>query len=508
METFESISGNKVSKALVVLPVFVAALAAAGSGALSGISLKLLAGVVMAGLLLVIGIRTGKTKSILLGGFAFSLTYNRQYFVFERITGHQGAYGPYLVVADAFLLLLVLNWIFEAVFLKERRKPGSESSGIAWLVPFMAVSAVAGILAVHPAWSFFEMLRLVRIAVLLIYFHYHVGKSEWWAVITGIGLAAFAQGAMGVAEVATGRSGVLGVLGFGNLESLAPPELRQDVFYGWRRATGTMSHPPNLACYFLMAIPPMVALGFMARTHWRRFTALVVAGVSLAGLACTLSRWPIAVMAFQLPLIVVGMVALRLIELRRAIGTLALTAFCVVLMAFSMRDFIADRLTRDLDRSVDFRVQENETGMKVARLSPIWGVGPNNYGEYLYQLEPSWAWARQYEDISISLLHIRPIASPHDGFLLILAETGLLGLAAFIIFLIGVFRSAIRAIARTHDVARATCWGLLVGFIGLLLQQAVDFSIWADPLLYTLGLMAGLFCAAPVQTRAPEVAQP
>jgi O-antigen ligase len=162
-----------------------------------------------------------------------------------------------------------------------------------------------------------------------------------------------------------------------------------------------------------------------------------------------------------------------------------------------MADFISDRMTRDLTRSVDFRVRENQTGLRIAEEHPFWGAGPNHYREFLLKYEPEWQWALQYEEMSIKLLHIRPIAAPHNGFLLILAETGALGLLTFSIFLTGVAAAGVRAITRTTGAVRAACLGILVGLLGLLLQQAVDFSIWADPLLYTLALMAALCFHAP-----------
>jgi O-antigen ligase len=152
---------------------------------------------------------------------------------------------------------------------------------------------------------------------------------------------------------------------------------------------------------------------------------------------------------------------------------------------------------------VEFRVHENKAGLKIAGEFPIWGVGLNNYREHLLRYNPEWEWALQFEDYSVKQLHLRPLASPHNGFLLILAENGLVGLVTFTIFFLGITVAAVRSLRHTTGSARAVCFGLTVGLIGLVLQQVVDFSIWADPLLYTLALCAALLSVAPEVTREP-----
>jgi O-antigen ligase len=175
------------------------------------------------------------------------------------------------------------------------------------------------------------------------------------------------------------------------------------------------------------------------------------------------------------------------------IGVLGVTA-----AALPFTEKIADRITRDWDKSVDFRVQENNVALRVASERPLIGVGPNNYREYLLKFDPRWQWTLQFEGMSVNTLHIRPLAAPHNAFLLLAAETGILGLGTFLIFFLGMMGYGVRAVRWTTGNYRVVSYGLALGLIGLLLQQLYDFSIWVDPLMYTFALMAGLLNLAPM----------
>ena len=71
------------------------------------------------------------------------------------------------------------------------------------------------------------------------------------------------------------------------------------------------------------------------------------------------------------------------------------------------------------------------------------------------------------------------------------------GLAAFVILVIGALAAGVSAVWKTEGVWAAACAGLLVGITGQLLQQTMDFSLWVDPAWYTFALMIALLGTAP-----------
>jgi len=498
------LDGSLALAASIFVPAALALLAASAALALGGrLSLKFQVAALAGTALVSAGFWTGKTREMLVAAWVFTLTYNRQYFVLDPIFGAHGAQSPYLILSDIPLLLLYAQWILEGVFRKAQDKVAGARLW-PYVLPFAVVSLVSAAMAVHPLWSLSEVLRLVRIGLILFYFQNHATADIWLSSLAGLFGAVGVQASLGTIEVLTGRSGILGVLGLGSLETAGPQELRQESFYGWRRATATMSHPPNLACYLMMGIPPAFALALTARRRGLCWIAWAVTLAGMTGLVCTLSRWPLAVIPFQLLLLAAGLVVLRLLSVRRFAGLCALggVLLCVSFAAFA--DRITDRLSRDFDRSVEFRLKENATGIEIFMNNPVFGVGPNNYREYLLRYRPEWEWAMKFEEFSIRKLHIRPIAAPHNGFLLIAAETGVMGLLAFLLFCFGAVRAGLRALALTCGEERALSLGMLIGLLGLALQQFVDFSIWADPLLYTLALYTALLNMAPAATRTSQ----
>ena len=142
--------------------------------------------------------------------------------------------------------------------------------------------------------------------------------------------------------------------------------------------------------------------------------------------------------------------------------------------------------------------------MDIGMGSPFVGVGLNNYKIHMARRAPEWEWALNMEEYSIKQLHIRPIAAPHNGFLAIFAETGILGLGSYGIYLLGVLRITLKAIRSTEGYLKSACFGVLLGFLGLIAQQAIDFSLWVDPLLYTFPIMIGMANAAPSLFGGPD----
>jgi O-antigen ligase len=319
--------------------------------------------------------------------------------------------------------------------------------------------------------------------------------------VTALGCALVAQSILGTMEVVTKRSGVLGLLGLGSAEEMAVlgEQSTPERFYGWWRATGTMNHPPNLASYMLLTIPLLLALGLSLYRGVPRVLAALGGLAGLVGLACTLTRWPWALAALQAALLVVGLARLRVLRLKQAIAIFAI-AVCVgtaVLVPF--KDAIMDRMTRDFARSVDERSKGVHAGISMfTDNNPFLGVGLNNYKVHMLTYQPEAEWTLQHEDLSVRLFHLRFLVGPWNGFVFVLAETGLLGLCAFLVYLVGAFAAGARAIAATDGPARAASFGIVLGLVGVLGHQLTDYSLFVDPVLYTFALMVGMLNNAPV----------
>lgn len=436
----------------------------------------------------------GRLRELLVFFWIISLTYNRQFFSFEGIFGDNGTQGPYWVLADIFFTALLILWLYDAAILK-RRFIAEGRPVWPWFLPFVLACLLSIPGAQRPDWSLFEMIRLAKFALILVYVRKCFGQREWWGAIGALATSMLLQSIIGVKEVVTGHPGVFGEAvsqGVGGFEDV----FNQESFYGWVRATGTMNHPPNLACYLILVIPVCLGVALTARKPLLRVLAAVLFLAGCTGLACTLSRWPWFLAALEALLCFALLTAMRMIRFSQAVGIVVVSVAALGLCLLPFREKILDRETRDLRESVDQRREGVRVALALANESPMFGIGLNNSKLYIAKYVPDLEWTVENEDLLIKS-NIRSIAAMGNGFLFVTAETGAVGSLAFAIFIVGLLVISIRAIYGTSGVVRGASIGLALGLLGVLLQDLIDFSFWVDPLLYTVALVLAMLNLAP-----------
>lgn len=482
---------------LVAAPVCVSIAKLAGDS-----TLKTKVALMAALLFPVIAVATGRLRELLLVCWIGSLTYNRQYFSFEFLTGNEGTQGPYWIVSDIFLAGLLAEWIYRAVVRREAT-PARGPAFWPWFLPLALMGVVSLLVATRPDWTAYEMLRTARILLILAYVRHNFGRTEWWVAIAAMGLTMVGQSMIGAKEVATGRSGLLGAevtTSLGGFENV----FDQETFYGMVRATGTMNHPPNYACYLMLVIPVFLGLTLTLGSRALRVSAFLIFLAGCVGLGCSMSRLPIALVLAEVGALVAILVFLRELSARQALGLAFVSIFALMLIAYPLRQKIIDRITRDFTASVDQRADGNRVALAMFEEAPWFGVGLNNSKAHMLKFVPELAWAFENEDFLTRTMHSRSIAAMGNGFLFVAVELGTFGVLAYAIFLTGMLVAGGRAVARTTGALRAACLGLIVGMIGVLLEQTIDFSVWVDPQLYTNALVLGMLTLAPYLAWRPS----
>ncbi|MEE9294174.1 MAG: O-antigen ligase family protein [Phycisphaerae bacterium] len=458
--------------------------------------------VLMAGAVPFAAVVTRRPKAVLLFAWLFSLTYSRMYYSLDRVLGNHGSQGFYWIPADIFFAGLLGIWAYQAVVLKQRSAPLGRASW-PWLLPFFAACVLSTLASERMSWGFFELLRLVKVGLVIWYVRCNVRREEWWVCIAALGCAMLAQSGLAITQVALKRvGGVLSMFGIGQAADAAFQAAGQAAVGGWIRGQGTIGHPSNLACYLLLPVPVFLALGVTLRSKPVRLLCGVCGLIGLAGLACTLSRWPWVLAAVQTGALAVGLVWFCKARAQRIIGLLSVGAFLAAVALLPFTNFIYERITRDLSESLDFRAKQNRTVFALATRFPMLGVGLNNYKLYLLEYEPELEWALSKEDEVRMGLARRVFVVPHNLYFYLLAETGAIGVSMFAVLLVGVLYTGARAVSATDGPWRAVCLALLLGIAAVLAQQVVDFSLWVDPVLYTFALIIGLLSVAPALSGA------
>jgi len=284
-----------------------------------------------------------------------------------------------------------------------------------------------------------------------------------WA-LAGLLLDLFAQGALAVAQFATGSS-------FGLYA-----HFQEESAVGLITRSGGTLNPTVLSEYLGLLAPVALAAAVAARRRWASAGLFALYGLAAVGVALTLSRGGLLNLAFSTALVVWAVLRAPDVEERRKtlLGGATL-AFAVVLAAY----FSTQALARMAQTSAEFQGDEGRITQYLQAVSmvadnPAFGVGLGNYvasmGRYGAQLP-------------------YPV---HNKFLGVAAETGLPGLLLYLGLWGLVLRQLVRQARRGGGPERIFFVGAAAAVAGTLLNMNTDvFSAGGAPEL-ALFLLAGL----------------
>ncbi len=217
-----------------------------------------------------------------------------------------------------------------------------------------------------------------------------------------------------------------------------------------------------------------------------------MAALILAGLLASWSRgaWmgfvcAAAVMVFFLP--------------RSPVKSIALVVILVLLAAFSwangwIPESISSRMVgffdelttvtdvrgaelTDSNYAVTERIAHWQSALEMARERPWLGVGFDNY-EVAYPVYALMEWQN-------------PLGHAHNYYLNLLAETGIVGLGAYVLAWLAIFALTIWQWRRSHGVERGWCIGLLGVWTYLAVHSLVD-KLYVNNMFLHIGCLLGL----------------
>lgn len=448
-------------------------------------------------------IMSGRPKEVLLGGYIIALTYNRQYLSFEGLLGDHGAQGLYWIPADLFLLGLLGVWLLEKALRAEppidamaqlRRPPMMRSAWpvFVWLVAFI----LAALLAERADWAFNELARVLRFVLLVVWLHANMTRSLWYAAVAALALSALLQAGLGTLQVVLRADrNLLSVFGASS-EAVFTQGGELDVLEN--RARGTMGHPNFLAPYLLFLVPAAFGVMLYSRGRLTRLLALGLLLAGVAGMIATKSRGPIVLLAGGLGIVALVAVRGRVLSVQTFLGGLVLACTLLVAAAIPFADIIYERIWGDFNASISFRSEYNSAAIRIWDDAPVFGIGPNNGTIGLARHSVTFTWLLNDLTMLTGGVPVRAVAPVHNVYLLILMETGLVGLAAFLTLLAAVMWRMAYGFRISQGAVRGLCLGLAAGLVTQLIQQFIDFSLWGDPSWYTLAILMAVAGTIPV----------
>lgn len=325
---------------------------------------------------------------------------------------------------------------------------------------------------VIPAFLFFIVLSTIRT------------PRQLELVHTAILVAAVLSGLFGVHEFITRDNFVA--------TALAPPVTIEEDFFLWLlsnsneagpyiggsiyRVYSFFTQPLEYSAFMVMALPYPV-LKFVTATEARQRVLYGTAGfIIMAGFVVSFSRGPTLALAIVL---------LFLAIFERRVRPWLLVAFGMMLLALAVAwPFIAEQLTERVSgsKNVTLRFRLWENGIATFLENPIRGIGYGAYPNYHVQSIRDHQIGPMYE---YTWPHIERVTTVENIYITLAAETGLLGLGAFLL-LMGAYAYVFRKVMRLAD-SRARL--LALASAGAALAYLLSGMTVANIVGYTISIL-------------------
>lgn len=276
-------------------------------------------------------------------------------------------------------------------------------------------------------------------------------------------LGVFFQGILGIAQEAAGQT-------FG-LSFLGEPDQLFDS-----RSSGTIGHPNGYGLYLAATTPLSLTLLFLDVRGLYKAMAGVVLSVGMLGLLFSLSRggW----LGFLTGAIVVVVIAIRgrRQSLKVVFVGASLMFITLIPVTFSQQNLITNRLTStQANQSALSRITMGQGAIAMIKDYPVLGVGLNNYSFLMPEYDP------------VDYLSERRRVIVHNIYLLIAAETGLVGSAAFLWFVASLCIQAWRLASQAlNNVVWMAGAGALSAYAALIVHGTVDYDMLANVTIFRL----------------------
>lgn len=253
------------------------------------------------------------------------------------------------------------------------------------------------------------------------------------------------------------------------------------------RIAGTLGHPNSFGGYLALVLP--VSLMILVTPVGKAVKWLGAASFLLGTVALVLTQSRGAWIGYGLSLALLGVFSYQSRWVpRRTLGLLSIAALVPIA---ALVNVVAPRLGSFNDAAAQARLPLMQLALTMIGDQPIRGVGVNNYSTALPQyltIDYSQAW----------------ISTVHNKYLLVWAETGLVGLAAFLVFLGSALRNGLRVWRSQDPFLAPVALGLAVGVVGVMVHMAVSLQ-HARAQVQLLWLVVGLLIAMTrlaIQTNA------
>jgi putative inorganic carbon (HCO3(-)) transporter len=391
-----------------------------------------------------------------------------------------GALGGLGISATTIALAgLYLSW-----FIRSQANRNSEASpGLDINLPlllYLAITAISVAVAQDVSLSLFEVFLLVEACLVYFYVANNVRTRQDVSFVVSVLLIACLLESLAMI--------VLRFTGMPSTIYGLPTQVRvdTDVKEGFMRIGGTVGSPNFAAAYLSISLASAASLLFTNVGRARKWLAMAVMGFGGLALIFTLSRggW-IA--------LVVSVTFICLLGWRRSGLSLKTSIVVVLILGMLFLPFhsvISERLLGNDRGSAESRIPLMKLAFRIIKDNPVLGVGANNFSVVMDRyLTPEFRNGFLF--------------AVHNKYLLVLSETGIFGLLAFLAFLLNALRQGWHCWEFRDRLLSPLALGIMAGIAGHMVHMTVDV-FRGRPTQQLLWLLAGLVAAMHRISVAPN----
>jgi putative inorganic carbon (HCO3(-)) transporter len=382
-----------------------------------------------------------------------------------------GALGGLSISATTIALAgLYLSWFIRTLADRNYGEHPSLHMNVPLLL-YLAITTISMVVAQDVTLSLFEVFLLLEACLVYFYVASNVRtRQDVMFVVSTLLIACLLESLAMVTLRFTGMPSTI----WG-----APTHVHVDTDSkeGYMRIGGTVGSSNFAAAYLSISLASAVSLLFTNLGRVRKWLAIAVVGLGGAALIFTLSRggW----MAFALSVVLICLLQ----WCRRGFSVKTPIAVVLILgmLYFPFQGAISARLFGDDKGSAESRIPLMKLAYRIIKDNPVLGVGVNNFtvamGRYL---TPEFRHGFLF--------------AVHNKYLLVLSETGIFGLSAFLAFFLAALRKGWQCWAVQDRLLSPIALGFTAGIAGHMVHMSVDV-FRGRPTQQLLWLIAGLLTA-------------
>lgn len=430
--------------------------------------------------------------------FMFVFTASFSLILYKKFTpflGESYAVAIYVTTIDVVLLFLYFIWVNEGTIVEDL-KSGLKNPVFILPVASMGLIYLSAINAQDQRLVWAEMVRYLWMIALFIYVGIRVRRREHiWAFMLGWLVFLAVQVVVSTSQKYTGS--FLGIDMFAISLDPSDPESG--------RPAGTQIHPVFLGCVVGMvcALVSCFAL-HVKKGSWTRYLLLSCIPLAFVPSFLARARGPFMALIPTVAFILLFAVRRKLVSVRAVVvicmlGLIGLGVFFPKVQATADAWFGGNSRLHGVQSTAkenwDQRWQLNVVAYRMVREHPLVGIGINSFEQTIDEYK--------YEEIKFD---IRPA---HNLFVLMAAETGLIGLGVTVTIGL-VFAWYAYRLTRTRD-PMFVCLGIgaLAMLVFVTIEELNSFTLKQDVPMAMFWTVFGLVVAATRMSKegAPEVPQ-